>query len=251
MENRIVHLIRRSWLVNDRQCAKMLDKVHAIPLGNVGIHIPEKAGVLLKWKADGKTHFDEAAIAIKNETDGSIWLKATGLKDLIENKINDKELIILICDHSGAEISVKLVIVGENYFSSPTVADDFTRYENYDIPPRSMITVDTESIVKKIVLALNKTDPELIAESADKFLSAPHVIVPLFSHVMQLTSEENIKFPVILKKVADQLRTLLTEEEKSRIHIRKIEKSHRDTWTKARGKRIAFIDGGVRRVDRE
>lgn len=243
-----MHLIRRSWLMSQPQCTKMRDRKQAIPLGDAGKELSVGGDVLVKWKSNQKTHFDEAASIFINEADNSVWLRAECLKYIVEKQSGDQSILVFVCDHSGGEIAITIAVVEEVLLGADEKADDTARFENYDIPPTSMTTIETEAIVRKIVLRLNKNDPDLISDNASRFLAAPHVVVPLFTHVMHLTSEENIKFPIRVKKLADQLRVLLTEEPKSRIHIRRIEKSHEKTWAKHKCKRIAFIDGGAARI---
>jgi hypothetical protein len=62
--------------------------------------------------------------------------------------------------------------------------------------------------------------------------------VPLLSHLASLSAEDNLKFPIQLKRLSDQFR-LIRENENCPLRLHKIERDHLNTWADAESKRYA------------
>src|SRR5262249_15322999 len=107
--------------------------------------------------------------------------------------------------------------------------------------------MDADGLYEVLVAQLHREDPSLFAAHTERFLKAPHIVVPLLNHLASLTAEDNLKFPVQLKRLADQFRAIL-EMKASPVVIKKIERNHLDTWAAVQGKRFAFVDGGVAKI---
>jgi hypothetical protein len=56
-----------------------------------------------------------------------------------------------------------------------------------------------------------------------------------------------LKFPVQLKRLADQFRAIL-EMPECPLRIHKIERNHLNVWAEAQGKRFAYLDSGVAKI---
>lgn len=118
----------------------------------------------------------------------------------------------------------------------------------YDLPPTAVTIVEAENIFRSMYDLLAGGDKELFGTNAEQFLTSPHIVVPLFAHVLSLSSEANIDFPLLLRTTAEQLRALLTDESLGEAKIHKIERNHRKFWSSVIGERIAFCDGGAARI---
>lgn len=129
-----------------------------------------------------------------------------------------------------------------------TSLDPPLRPAAYDLPPSGLTFVEAEEIYTAIHELVAGGDSELFGANAQQFLSSPHIIVPLFAHVLSLSSSENIDFPLVLKTAAEQLRGLLIDESAGPPRIKKIQRGHAKFWAEMLGERIAFLDGGVARI---
>jgi hypothetical protein len=130
------------------------------------------------------------------------------------------------------------------------------RLSSYDLPPAYSTEIepsslrdgmDADSIYDALLHQIQIEDPTLFTLHTEKFLNAPHLLVPLLSHLASLSAEDNLKFPVQLRRLSDQFRSIL-EMEASPIHIDKIERNHLETWADADKKQFAFLDGGVAKI---
>jgi len=126
-------------------------------------------------------------------------------------------------------------------------AEPQLRLGTFDLPPLSCILVEADQIVARLYKEVSRVDPELYAVHTSSFLGAPHILIPLFNHIMSLRSEDNAAFPIQLKKLAEQMRGLLLEHGRS-VRIEKITRSHLELWADVEGWQIAFLDGGVARL---
>jgi hypothetical protein len=148
-------------------------------------------------------------------------------------------------------VRVTVSVEPEETLSALDEQHPYLRLDAYGLPPNDFAelsgTEETDSAFHVLRSALAVKDEELLAQHADHFLKAPHILVPLFSHLSSLAAEENLRFPVHIKRLADQYRQILTDE-KSPIRVHRIERNHLDTWADAQGKAFAFLDGGVARI---
>jgi hypothetical protein len=114
-------------------------------------------------------------------------------------------------------------------------------------PSLSRDGMDADSIYEVLVSQLQREDQELFAVHTEKFLKAPHIVVPLLSHLASLSADDNLKFPLQLRRLSDQFRTIL-EMADAPIKILQIQRDHLGTWADAQNKRYAFVDGGVAKI---
>jgi hypothetical protein len=130
------------------------------------------------------------------------------------------------------------------------------RLSSYGLPPAYSTEIepsslrdgmDADSIYDVLLRQIQTEDPRLFTIHTENFLNAPHLLVPLLSHLASLSAEDNLKFPVQLRRLSDQFRSIL-EMEASPIHIGKIERNHLETWADAQKKQFAFLDGGVAKI---
>jgi hypothetical protein len=130
------------------------------------------------------------------------------------------------------------------------------RLSAYDLPPAYSTEIepsslrdgmDADSIYDALLRQIQTEDPTLFTIHTEKFLSAPHLLVPLLSHLASLSAEDNLKFPVQLRRLSDQFRSIL-EMKASPIQIGKVERNHLEMWADADKKQFAFLDAGVAKI---
>ena len=61
--------------------------------------------------------------------------------------------------------------------------------------------MDADSIYDMLLRHIQAEDPKLFTIHTEKFLNAPHLLVPLLSHLASLSAEDNLKFPVQLRRL--------------------------------------------------
>jgi hypothetical protein len=133
------------------------------------------------------------------------------------------------------------------FFDEVAAADASVRLESYDLPPTAASIVDAERPLSTLYRVASSKDPELFAVHASRFLDTPHILTALFAHTFAIRTEDNIKFPIQVKKIAEQFRVLLSTRG-STVTIGSVKKSHLDLWSEVQGQRFGFLDGGVARI---
>lgn len=127
------------------------------------------------------------------------------------------------------------------------------RLAAYDLPPTYSTEIepsslrdgmDADGIYEVLLSQIQTEDPKLFTIHTEKFLNAPHLLVPLLSHLASLSAEDNLKFPIQVRRLSDQFRSIL-EMKASPIRIHKVERNHLEMWAEADKKQFAFLDGGV------
>jgi hypothetical protein len=130
------------------------------------------------------------------------------------------------------------------------------RFGSYNLPPTTVTEIepslsrdgmDEDSLYEVLFKYAQKDDPALYAIHTEQFLRAPHILVPLLGHLASLTAEDTLKFPIHLRNLSDQFRSIL-EAEDSPIKIHKVPRNHLETWAEAQNKRYAFVDGGLAKI---
>ncbi len=155
--------------------------------------------------------------------------------------------VLFYFEGSKTEARVVIHVAPTNFFAELEREDPTLRLQSFDLPPRTSAIICGNRVAEVIYSRCATTDVELYAVHVGGFLDGPHILVPLFNHVLSLRSDDHIDFPIVLRKLADRLRHCLTGRTKS-LAIQRIDKSHRDFWPTAQGQRFSFLDGGVARI---
>jgi hypothetical protein len=197
---------------------------------------------------------EKAKLLVQNN--GRSLLYSELLANELINRAHENVLLYL---HLEQASGVVRAIV---HFSTVEQFEDFSeqrpelRLSSYDLPPAYSTAIepsslrdgmDSDSIYDVLLRQIQMEDPKLFTVHTEKFLNAPHLLVPLLSHLASLSAENNLKFPIQLRRLSDQFRSIL-EMEASPIHISKIERNHLETWADADNKRFAFLDGGIAKI---
>jgi len=234
-----------AWCTAGPKNRKRLER-HSVLISEERDTIRTTSEATLKFRdGTGRLRVDPAAALYANE--GQVFLRSEPLTaDLLVRNSASGTLIILI-EKVQSVARIWCHLLEEGYFEKWDKESPELRLTAYGLPPTEAIVVDYAPFVSAIVERVAERDRELVAPQADKFLRAPPILVPLVSHVAALSAEENLKFPVQLKRLADHFRELLHDGD-SATRIEAITRNHLETWAEAQGKRYAFLDGGVARV---
>lgn len=246
------------WCTSGEARAKSLRTKHSLVLSDRHSRIvtPSKQ-VSLKFRSRGGDVRvdDEVHLHISDGPHRVTLHSHKFASDLLERDLRDQLLFVLLeqaDDVLRATVNIaSLATLQELDRNRPEL-----RLSAYDLPPVTVTELepsisrdgmDADSLFAVLTKLLEQKDPALFAAHTERFLNAPHIVVPLLNHLASLTAEDNLKFPVQLKRLADQFRAIL-EMEGSPIGIKKLERNHLDTWADAQGHRYAFVDGGVAKI---
>jgi hypothetical protein len=246
------------WCTRDATNVRRLEVKHLLPLSyrQSPITCPAQ-GVYLKFRSiDGDVTLDNEARLIVVDGSREVFLRSESLAaDLQRRNLDDMVLYVLL-------EQVQEIVRATVHISATQCLDDLAgerpelRIPAYDLPPVAVTTIepslaidgmDADSIFEVLVAWIDRADAELFSLYTDKFLKAPHIVVPLLSHLASLSAEENLRFPVQLKRLADQFRTILASRQCA-LTIHKLARTHLETWADAERKRFTFVDGGVAKI---
>lgn len=176
------------------------------------------------------------------------FLKSAPLCEFLAGTNPDPDQFILFF-LEGTETDARCIvsITNQSFFGAIEREDPTLRLFAYDLPPETATCVDSGSPLAAMYRALAEEDAELFGTHANKFLDAPHILIPLFAHSMSLRSEDNINFTIQLKKLGEQIRGLLLQHGRT-ARIETVPRSHLELWAEVQNWRISFLDGGVARI---
>lgn len=220
--------------------------VIATPAADVSVKFRTKAGNL---RLDSEAH-------LHISRPGKVALHSMALARELAVRSGDKPLLLLLLEQADEILRVTAHFMSVASMKAFMEERPQLRLEAMGIPPSTILEfeptysrdgMDADGAFEALLSRIQAEDGALFATHTEHFLSAPHIIVPLITHLSSLSAEENLKFPVQLKRIADQFRSILAMDE-SPLRIHKIEHNHLDTWADADGKRFAYLDGGVARI---
>src|SRR5262249_36747502 len=108
------------------------------------------------------------------------------------------------------------------------------RLYSHDLPPAYSTEIEpsalrdgmeADSIYEALLGLVQSEDPKLFTMHTEIFLKAPHLLVPLLSHLASLSAEDNLRFPIQIRRLSDQFRSIL-EMDECPIKIHKIQRNH-------------------------
>jgi hypothetical protein len=203
----------------------------------------------------GNLALDDKAKLVVQES-GRTYLSSELLaKELIRHTGEDA-LLYLHLEQAGGVLRAIAHFSNISKFQGFAEQRPELRLSSYGLPPAYSTEIepsslrdgmDADSVYDVLLRQVQTEDPKLFTIHTETFLSAPHLLVPLLSHLASLSAEDNLKFPIQLRRLSDQFRSIL-EMEASPIHIDKVEHNHLETWAEADGKQFAFLDGGVAKI---
>lgn len=245
MDRHFVIAVDRTWAVAPKGNAKRIEQ-HLFPIGPEAGGLGEKTQIILRFRRP-KAQVQVEEISIMRLKDG-LYLRS---KALCEWCLALPDLTTtLLFFFEGSPSTVRCVVVASppELWDTMTTLDPPLRPAAFDLPPTAAAVVDAEEIYTAVHGLVAGGDSELFGAHVQAFLAAPHIVVPLFAHVLSLSSQDNIDFPLILRTTAERMRSFLTDTQLGAPRIKKIERNHAKLWAEVLGERIAFVDGGVARI---
>lgn len=239
--------LRSEWLLSTDGYQKRLEQQHLFPLGAYVPALSDRCCVNVKFRDDsGNLRIDDEAEVVNYKR--QFFLKSKLLPEHIISLGTLPAYLLFFFEGSPNAARCVIAPADDDTFQLLEYIDPPILFAAYDLPPRDVAVVETERVYRELHNLLAEDDKELFGTNADQFLAAPHILVPLFAHVMSLSSQDNIDFPHLLKATAEQIRVLLTDSSAGPVRIRKLERNHRRLWGSVFGDRIAFADGGAARI---
>lgn len=234
------------WLLRADSHPKRLTRQALCPLGVLPSRLGVGCNVLVKFRdRDGKLRTDDQAkIELLKATP---FIKSKALSQHVQERLGTNDFAVFYFEGTREEARCIVDIWDEEVFATLAVDDPTLRMATFDLPPRKVTIVNSSRLRNALYRNASSLDRELYAVHSATFLEAPHILTPLFAHVLSLRSEDNINFPIVVKKIAEQLRALLLES-KSSVCIERMSRDHSTFWKSVNGEPFAFLDGGVARI---
>lgn len=244
MEKSFFAVAKTGWVLKEPPNPKRVGRQRLYPLGNSVAHLEPGCDVLVKFRAkDGQLVTDgEGEI---REYKGSYYLRSVELCEFVQDL--SEEFVTAFFEGTPQEARCIVQPCDAVWFELLAAEDPSRRLAAFGLPPTDSVIVDNSVLVATLHRTFSSEDRELFAVHVSRFLDSPHILTPLFCHVLSLRSEDNLNFVIELKKIAEQIRMLLRDHGKS-VGIQRMEKSHLDLWSEMEGSRVAFLDGGVARI---
>jgi hypothetical protein len=205
--------------------------------------------------SDGHLILDDKAKLIVQDNGRSFVASELLAKELIAHA-DERTVLFLHLEQASGVLRAIAHISTFDRFKEWDQQRPELRLSSYGLPPAYSTEIepsslrdgmDADSIYDMLLRHIQAEDPKLFTIHTEKFLNAPHLLVPLLSHLASLSAEDNLKFPVQLRRLSDQFRSIL-EMEASPLRIGKVERNHLETWAQANNKHFAFLDGGVAKI---
>jgi hypothetical protein len=243
-------------LRGDVQAQRLYSK-HQITLSDRPLRsVSPATDVTVRFRgATGNLVSDDRAKLFVQESGRSLLFSETLTTELIR-RASENVLLFLHLEQANG------VVRATAHFSTLERFDDFAlqrpqlRLSSYDLPPAYSTEIepsslrdgmDADSIYDVLLRQIQLEDPKLFTIHTERFLNAPHLLVPLLSHLASLSAEDNLRFPIQLRRLSDQFRSIL-EMPASPIQIGKVKHNHLDAWADADGRKFAFLDGGIAKI---
>lgn len=243
-------------LRGDVQAQRLYSK-HQVTLSDRQLRsISPAADVTIRFRGSaGDLISDDRAKLFVQESGRSLLFSEPLARELILRASEDVLLFLHFEQANGVvRITAHFTTLGQ--FERFAQERPALRLASYDLPPAYSTEIepsslrdgmDADSIYDVLLQQIQAEDPKLFTIHTERFLSAPHLLVPLLTHLASLSAEDNLKFPIQLRRLADQFRSIL-EMPSSPIRIGKIERNHLEAWAAADGRQFAFLDGGIAKV---
>lgn len=233
------------WMRQDGSNAKRLAQ-GLCPLGRAVGHLSDGCNLLVKFRRqNGELAIDESARL--NVFGGMFYVRSELLCSFVGSVVAPARYMAFFFEGTPTDARCIVSAWGDAFFDTIVTEDPAIRLASFDIPPIASTIVDSDGLVSKLYHAASLRDPEAFAVYASRFLDAPHILTALLSHVFMIQADDNIRFPVQVKKLAEQFRVLLSNPSAG-VSIKAVRKSHLDLWSEVQALRFGFLDGGVARI---
>jgi len=252
----LIVVVDADWCLGDETRAKRAKRQSQIALSdrNSSFTNPATDAVVKFRDRGGRLRLDRDARLVVNDN-GKVYLQSVELaRDLLARQLEDVIFFVQI-EQVDEVLRTNVHLSTKAKLRELSEERPELRLTSFGLPPYSVIEIEpsvddgtaSAGIFDFLLDAARKEDTGLFAVHTDAFLKAPHIVVPLLNHLSSLSAEDNLKFPLHLRRLADQFRAIL-ETEESPLHIHKVARDHLTTWAEAQGKRYAYLDGGVAKI---
>jgi hypothetical protein len=241
-------VISGRYLNDEDVHSRRLTRQHLCPLGESASHLADGCKLLVTFRSlDGTAVSSDPDARIEYVEDRGFFIKSEKLCTHLLAAASTESVAALFFEGTSDDARCIVKFWPATFFPQLDTATPELRLAMYGLPPETTTLITAETLLNPLYHAATADDPELFAVHATRFLNSPHVIMALFSHLTTIRAEDNIRFPIQVKKLADQLRSVLVDGT-AEPRIATLHKSHRDLWTAVQGQRFAFVDGGAARV---
>jgi hypothetical protein len=214
------------------------------------------ADAVLKFRdRNGRLCLDRNARLVVAEG-GKVYLQSGELAKDFAARYDNDTLLYVFLEQVDDAVRVTIHFSKEADLVALSEGRPELRIDAFGLPPYSVTEIEpsysdggvsANGIYDCLVARAQKADAALFAVHTDSFLKAPHIVIPLLSHLASLSAEDNLKFPIQIKRLSDQFRLIL-ETKDCPVRIHKVERDHLNTWSDAQGKRYAYLDGGIAKI---
>lgn len=243
MNDRFFVVVDGTWLLESGKHPHRLADQALCPVGSKIGHLAAGSSLLVKFRDEAGSVVTDAGASLETVGD-RFYVKSERLSAWAQAGKLRARLVAFFFE--GTKDDARCVVSTWDPALLGAIEDE-NRLLAYGLPPTDAVVVEAEYLVSEMYEAAAEQDRILFAVHADRFLDSPNIIAALFSHLMSLRTEDNIRFPIQVKKIADQLRSQL-EGRKGEPRIERIPKSHLELWSEVQGRRFSFLDGGAARI---
>ena len=235
--------VNLSWILDHPQYKKKLSEKNQLCLGKLDPSILGPAHVIIKNK-NGLILSDEKAkfTSFRDATLIQTRLLANKNKPLL---FSENGFFLVTIEHAADTKRCAIDFVEHDVLTTLKEENPSLRFDAFGLPPVQTTLLGDSDAANAIKSHVREKNPDLYGKHTDEFLASTHIIVPLFTHVMSLTTNSAVSFPLKLKTLSDQIRRLLQDPNSKKVQLHKIEKNHLEVWAAAQGKQISFLDGGL------
>ena len=230
------------WIQDDLQLNKRLVEKNQLCVGAPNLNIEGPVHTVMKNAQDSVVSDPEAKLVYYRE---HTFIQTRLLKAENKRQFKKNEFILVTIEHAANTARCSIDFINCSALEELRARDPSLRFEAFDLPPVAATELDQSDALAAIRQYARATNPDLYGKHADEFLEAGHIIGPLFAHLMSLSTDSAISFPLTLKTLSDQIRNLLRDPESKTVRIQRIDKDHMSLWADAQGKKISFLDGGM------
>lgn len=245
MDRRLYVIVSDNWLMRPEQ-RKLLETKELLPLGTSAGHLEEGCSLLVKLRTKRGTVVYDVDVRLARQKQ-CLALRSKAISESVLRSLQPGQFRLVYLEGSARQARCVVRAAEPSLFVDLEQANPDLRLAVFDVPPTTTTVVEEGRLIEALYRVDAAADPELHAVHTSSFLGAPHILIPLFEHVLRLSSDEHIDFPIQLRKLAEQLRILLADP-RSPVRIEKVQRDHRGLWYEVSGSQIAFLDGGAARI---
>ncbi len=241
MTDRFFVVIDGTWFVDHAQTSRRTEQ-HLTTLGRSAGHLVDQCNLLVKFR-DGDNIVTDATARLQI-LGTSFNIRSDVLSSWLSKQAVRERLIVFFFEGTRDDARCIASLWNVNILGA---IEDEDRLLSFGIPPTDTVVVESDHLVSTMYDAAVEQDRQLFSVHVDRFLDSPSIMVALFAHLMSIRTEDNIRFPIQVKKIAEQLRAVL-DGRSEHPRIERVKESHLELWAEAQGRTFSFLDGGAARI---